>query len=92
MAGVNDLDVNEPELENIIGDMNDANNDDVNNDIEELMNNNYGRSSGRYELRPRKPRDYSHLFATRSNDQRGAIRKLAPLKMTSRAPFWKPLK
>ena len=77
MAGVDDPDVNKLELENVNGDMNDAipNNDDVNNDMEELMNNNYGRRSGRYELRPRKPRDYSHLFVTRSNDQHGTIRK-----------------
>ena len=56
MAGVDDPDADEPELENIDGDINAAipNNDDVNNDMEELMNNNYGRRSGRYDLRPRK--------------------------------------
>ena len=32
---------------------------------EDIMDNKYGQRSGRYELRPRKQRDCSHLFATK---------------------------
>jgi hypothetical protein len=34
---------------------------------EDIMDNKYGKRTGRYELRPRKQRDYSHLFATKND-------------------------
>lgn len=49
--------------------------DNVNNDMEELMNHNYGRSSGRFELRPQNPRGYSHFFTTKNDAQQNHQRQ-----------------
>jgi hypothetical protein len=38
---------------------------------EEEMNERYGARTVRYDLRPRKPRDYSHVFASDGGRQMG---------------------
>jgi hypothetical protein len=44
---------------------NDEDEDDETNEIEQVMNAKYGPRQSKYDLRPRRPRNYSHLHATR---------------------------
>lgn len=39
------------------------------NNLEEQMDANYGVRSGRYDLRPRRKRDFSHMFTNVENKQ-----------------------
>ena len=54
---------------------------------EEIMDDKYGKRSGRYELRPRKQRDYSHLFVTRrdafQNSNRGTQKNTSDAEQNS---------
>jgi hypothetical protein len=43
--------------------------DHDNDGIEREVDDRYGARTDRYDLRPRKQRDYSHLFATKGDEQ-----------------------
>ena len=59
---------------------------------EDIMDNKYGKRSGRYKLIPRKQRDYSHLFATKCDAfQKSDRRTKKKHQMPSKIPTCKPV-
>ena len=45
------------------------------------MDDEYGKRSGKYNLQPRKPRDYSHLFATNNKEDKEDILEMLQRNM-----------